>query len=377
MSINSKGQITTYCGVCLNYTPDKTFPIAGLIDQDIGQVYKCRSLVGSKECYGCTNYKDKNKLTDIEKFTIFFLEKLKEHKNIASGLLYGDKDFIDRFEVSTIEKGIVELIKENKIKVIYSYHGPIYSLFEKKHLPNIAIDFDGVVDKEIIKDNDLNIMNFINSSFKVLSKLETFKCVFLNQINIELEKKNTGIIEVIFTYDDSKYKALVDLDDNNKLHSIYYTDKEEQSYFNLDSSNKLYDLIKQILTEVKVKRFSTRLKLLLIASKRKEGEFNKEFVASTLGQEYHPEMTLMDALRHCVAAYQEALEYKQFELSYKEDPLTLLMELLKAPSKKGIQPPLPTDTYSLNEYYNSYINYILQQLRLTNVGWCKKELGFD
>ncbi len=39
--------------------------------------------------------------------------------------------------------------------------------------------------------------------------------------------------------------------------------------------------------------------------------------------------------------------------------------------------PNATDTYSLEEYYNSYINYILQQLRLTNIGWCRKELGFD
>ncbi len=266
MSIDSLGRITTYFGACLNYSPDKTFPIAGLIDQRLGQVYKCRLLAGSKECYGCTNYNNSS--------------------------------------------------------------------------------------KPALKD------------------------IFLNQINIELEKKNTGIIEVLFTYDDTKYKALIDLDKENNLLSIYRTDKEEQTYFGLPFSDKIYISIKEILTEIKVIRFSTRLKLLLIASKRKEGEFNKEFVASVLAQEYHPEMTLMDALHHCVAAYQEALGYRQLELGYRGDPQTLLMEFLKAPSKKKIFPNTK-DTYSLEEYYNSYINYILQQLRLTNIGWCRKELGFD
>lgn len=257
MSMNHRGEITTYFAECLNYSPDKTKPIDGLRDQLIGQIYKCTNLKDSSKCYKCSNYKDKNKITDIEKFKYCFLSILENVIDCNRQQILTSPLFTNSFDTLTIDKGLEELIKENKINVEYSFSGPVYSS----------------------KENKLPL-------------------------------------------------------------------------------------------------FSNRLRLLLIASKKKEGEFNKEFVASTLAEEFHPEMSLMDALHHCVAAYQEALNHKEFELAYRGDPQTLLMELLKAPSKQVLFPK-SSDTYSLEQYYNSYINYILQQLRLTNIDWCRKELGFD
>lgn len=136
-------------------------------------------------------------------------------------------------------------------------------------------------------------------------------------------------------------------------------------------------------TENKVSQtFSNRLKLLLIASKRRNKEtFNIAFVSDVLKDEYHWDMKAKDAFHHCFCALTEALQFKQFEIPYQHDTTLVMEELFNCVSKfyfkkwdhGGIYPGLQ-DSITFEEYYNGLINHILQQFMLTRVDWCIDQL---
>jgi hypothetical protein len=129
--------------------------------------------------------------------------------------------------------------------------------------------------------------------------------------------------------------------------------------------------------------FSHRLKLLLVASKRRHNEtFNIGFVADVLKDEYSFDMSAKDAFHHCLRALEEAIAYKQFELPYRNDPIFLIEEIFHSPVtgcnkkwKNGLHMfPALDDTITLEEYYNSLISKILRYFTLTRVDWCRDVL---
>ena len=130
------------------------------------------------------------------------------------------------------------------------------------------------------------------------------------------------------------------------------------------------------------KPFSTLLKLLLVAAKKKETEsFDVAFVSKVLAEEYYNKLKAKEAFHLCLKAFMEALEYEQFQIPYRHDPFLVIEELINSPSKVygkawehgGIWPSL-RDSFTFEEYYNYLISHILVTLRLTRVDWCRDQL---
>ena len=130
------------------------------------------------------------------------------------------------------------------------------------------------------------------------------------------------------------------------------------------------------------KEFSTLLKLLLVASKNRHKEkFNIAFVSDVLKEEYYNELKAKEAFHLCLKAFMEALNYKQFEILYRHDPVQVMENLFNSPTDVygkvweygGIWPGL-RDSITFEEYYDCLINHILSIFTLTRVDWCRDQL---
>ncbi len=140
----------------------------------------------------------------------------------------------------------------------------------------------------------------------------------------------------------------------------------------------------QIIINKHYVSFSDRLKLLLLASKKKDVPvFDRAFIADTLAKVYHPKISYSVAVHHCVSALVEAYQYDKFELPHRENLTEVIEQLVLAPVKSKepaycfIDNLDPKTTMTIEEHYNSIISHIMILLRLTRIDWCRDQLGLE
>ena len=114
------------------------------------------------------------------------------------------------------------------------------------------------------------------------------------------------------------------------------------------------------------------LTLLRFAKSKRSGSTWRD-VARSLGELYHPEMTLADVIHHLVAAYSEDLCEPRFEVGRggkaAED---LLLAPIKGFHAIELAGPCSLDTtYTVEQFYNAFVIHILGQLSITSIGWCR------
>lgn len=128
---------------------------------------------------------------------------------------------------------------------------------------------------------------------------------------------------------------------------------------------------------VPIKPFSDTVKALLIFSKQSDVELNLTSVHTCLRQLYHPDMLLKDVLVVMLSAIKELSEVTQFEVPSQS---FLLMKIAAAPIEgtsclgNNIFGPTTTDTFTVEQFYDSMIKQILYTFRFSNVAWCKDYL---
>ncbi len=120
---------------------------------------------------------------------------------------------------------------------------------------------------------------------------------------------------------------------------------------------------------------SDRLLVLLRHAKSEGRGASWRDVAAALGDLYHPDMTLTDVVHHIVAAFTEVLAEPRFEVGRGG---TAAEELLLAPIKgyhtvEALGPSRLDTTYTVEQFYNAQIAYVLGQLSIARVGWCRDE----
>lgn len=93
---------------------------------------------------------------------------------------------------------------------------------------------------------------------------------------------------------------------------------------------------------------------------------------------YHDDMRIMDVIHVLLKAYEEAREYKQFEMpchgggNWVE---SLLLAPVKGNSSVDLWGPKSKDTqYTVEQFYESMAMQMLNDLRFTRVDWMKEEL---
>ena len=128
---------------------------------------------------------------------------------------------------------------------------------------------------------------------------------------------------------------------------------------------------------VVAKPFSDTVKALLVFTKQPDVELSLTTVHNLLRQIYHPDMLLKDVLVVLLSALQEVTSIPQFEtpgISF------LTMKLAVAPIEgtsclgSTLFGPNKTDTFTVEEFYDSIIKQVLCVFRFTNVLWCSDYL---
>lgn len=118
---------------------------------------------------------------------------------------------------------------------------------------------------------------------------------------------------------------------------------------------------------------SPRLLVLLRFAKAEHNGWTWRDVAGALGDLYHPAMTLTNVVHHIVASFMEVLAEPRFEVGRSG---TAGEDLLLAPIKGYLTVealgPFRLDTpYTVEQFYNAHIAYVLGQLRIAKIGWCR------
>lgn len=118
---------------------------------------------------------------------------------------------------------------------------------------------------------------------------------------------------------------------------------------------------------------SDRLLVLLRYAKSENRGSTWRDVAAALGDLYHPDMTLSDAVHHIVAAFTEALAEPRFEVGRGG---TAGVDLLLAPIKghhsvEALGPSRLDTSYTVEQFYNAQVAYVLGQLSIAKIGWCR------
>ncbi len=100
---------------------------------------------------------------------------------------------------------------------------------------------------------------------------------------------------------------------------------------------------------------------------------------NVLAELYHPDMKFLDVFQILLHTYERAVMEPRFELPGSNH---VAEELVLSPVKwpLSIDYPFPKnglDTmYSIEQFYGAMIKWMLSNLRLTRVDWCRDELGF-
>jgi hypothetical protein len=119
---------------------------------------------------------------------------------------------------------------------------------------------------------------------------------------------------------------------------------------------------------------SQKLLILLSLSKGKllpDMNFGWVAVNAALANYYYHQMTIRDCLMHAIEAYCEVIADPRFEVHGDID------KLLLAPIK-GLHSihflPTGKEVYTAEEWISAQIAFVLGELSITRVDWCKSEL---
>lgn len=127
------------------------------------------------------------------------------------------------------------------------------------------------------------------------------------------------------------------------------------------------------MTTAQAPTMSDRLLVLLRHAKSESPGTTWRDVAAALGDLYHPEMTLADVIHHVVSAFSEVLCEARFEVGggggAGED---LLLAPIKGHHAIEFMGPKTLDTqYTVEQFYNAQVSFIMGQLRISSIGWCR------
>lgn len=118
---------------------------------------------------------------------------------------------------------------------------------------------------------------------------------------------------------------------------------------------------------------SQRLLTLLRYAKSPRAGTTWRDIASALGDLYHPNMSLPDVVHHLVSAYSEVLCEPRFAVggngSASEDLLLAPIRGFHAIDFPG--PKSLNTAYTVEQFYNAFVSFIVGQLSITNIGWCR------
>ena len=93
---------------------------------------------------------------------------------------------------------------------------------------------------------------------------------------------------------------------------------------------------------------------------------------------YHPDMAFLDVFQVLLHTYERAVMEPRFELpgGYRAAE-ELILSPVKGPL--SIDHPFPKNgletQYSVEKFYGAMMKWMLSNLRLTRVDWCREELG--
>jgi hypothetical protein len=93
-------------------------------------------------------------------------------------------------------------------------------------------------------------------------------------------------------------------------------------------------------------------------------------VVEVLSPLYHPDMRLADVIHILLKSYEELIDEPRFETRRCID------ELLMAPVKWNYSLNYPTleTTYTVEEFYNKQIQFMMHQFRFSRCDWCRDVL---
>lgn len=121
-----------------------------------------------------------------------------------------------------------------------------------------------------------------------------------------------------------------------------------------------------------VPQLSSRLLLLLYATKhhsRSGVDFGPDLVRHALGDEYHPNLGLVDCLRHVIAAIEEVRSIPLFESHIN------MTALITAPSAGAFSLadwPTAEMECQIGQVYTAIIQACLSKIMLTRIDWCEQ-----
>lgn len=115
---------------------------------------------------------------------------------------------------------------------------------------------------------------------------------------------------------------------------------------------------------------SEELKILLVYSKRNTDDvITWKILSEKLKDLYFHELKLKDVIYILVNAYDKVLKEPRFEVY----PISNA-ELILVPIKNIDLVTNSADLYSLEDFYNTVVRFIIGQMAISRVDWCKEEL---
>lgn len=127
--------------------------------------------------------------------------------------------------------------------------------------------------------------------------------------------------------------------------------------------------------------WTRRLKAVLKYVKSPDCDSSWQGLRDTvLSSLYHPNMAFLDVFRVLMHAYERALMEPRFGLPGRQQAAE---DLILSPVKGcmsidliGPKEELETK-YTVEQFYGTMIAWMLSNLRLTRIDWCRDELGLD
>lgn len=125
--------------------------------------------------------------------------------------------------------------------------------------------------------------------------------------------------------------------------------------------------------------FSNALILFILFSKKQGSVFDYENLKDLLGEMYSYHMKREDVLYILLEALNEALGFNDFQIPFRGDNVRILHNLLMSPLKNEYNFTISGNNIHISseDMFNRYFVNILNTFMLTNIGWCKEELGLQ
>lgn len=116
---------------------------------------------------------------------------------------------------------------------------------------------------------------------------------------------------------------------------------------------------------------SPGLQALLEFSKSDDADFSWQGAAKALAPVYSEHMTLVDVVEVLLTLHAEAMAEPRFEMGHVETARrALLLAPLKGLHSVEMFGPKGLDTaYTVEQFYNSFVSFIMCNMRLARVDW--------